>query len=116
MNEQKKTRRERIDAALDAMGAAVEEISFAISFYSSGALDVQLIGDKPRCLDGIAAERGAEIYDGETSVVWNNERLCMDCACEWARDALDTETFRVMIDRFAEVFGFSAEEVYAYGA
>ena len=67
MEKQAKTRRERIDAALDAMGAAVEEISFAISFYSSGALDVQLIGDKPRCLDGIAAERGAEIT--ETPIV-----------------------------------------------
>lgn len=55
---------------------------------------------------------GAEISDGETSVVWDNERICLDCACERARDALDTETFRHMIDRFAEVFGFDAETVW----
>ena len=68
----------------------------------------------PRCLE--CADCGAEIYGGETSVVWDNERLCMDCACERARDALDTDAFRKMIDRFQDVFGFSAEEVYAHEA
>lgn len=75
MENQAKTRRERIDAALDVMGAAVEEISFAISFYSSGALDVQLIGDERRYLDGIAAERGEEIT--ETPIIdgiWHVKR------------------------------------------
>lgn len=71
----------------------------------------------PRCLE--CEDCGAEIGDGETSVIWDNERLCMDCACERARDALDTDAFRAMIDRFQEVFAFDVEtvwEAYAHGA
>lgn len=67
----------------------------------------------PRCLE--CEDCGAEIYSGETSIVWDGERLCVDCACERARDALDTDAFRVMMDRFQEVFGFCAEKVYAHG-
>lgn len=64
----------------------------------------------PRFLE--CEDCGAAIGDGETSVVWDNERICLDCACERARDALDTETFRHMLDRFAEVFCFDAETVW----
>lgn len=66
MDEQNKTCRERIDAALDAMGAAVEEISFDIDFYlrdRESDLAIHLICDERRYLDEIAAAHGAEITE-----------------------------------------------------
>lgn len=56
------------------------------------------------------ADCGAEIFSGETSVVWDGERLCMECAAEAVADALDTDAFRRHVDAFAEAFGFDVEE------
>lgn len=60
-----KTRRERIDAALDAMGAAVEEIGFDIDFLhiQENALTIHLLCDERRYLEEIAAANGAEITE-----------------------------------------------------
>lgn len=66
-----------------------------------------------RCLE--CAECGGGIYSGEQSVVWDGERLCLDCAAERASEELDTERFRHMIDLFAGAFGFTRKEVYAVG-
>lgn len=68
---------------------------------------------RQRCLE--CAECGAEIFSGETSVVWDGDRLCLDCACERVKDELDTDAFRRMMDRFEELFGFEAETEYIGG-
>lgn len=59
-------------------------------------------------------EYGEPLCGGVKYIVWNGERLCMECAAEAVADALDTDAFRRHVDAFAEIFGFEMEA--AYGA
>lgn len=60
MDGQKKTRRERIVAALDAMGAAVETAGFFITSSVTGGVSVQFY-DGRAVFDAIAARPGAKV-------------------------------------------------------
>lgn len=60
MDEQKKTRRERIDAALDAMGAAVETAKFSINAYKNGRISVHFLTGRD-VLSDMAACPGAVV-------------------------------------------------------